>query len=43
MKKIFKIFKSHRCSFPGCDDAKVDAALEEIEASAQAFKTRVKK
>ena len=38
--KIFKIFKNHKASFPGCDDARVDAALREIEASAQAFKTR---
>jgi serine/threonine protein kinase len=38
--KIFKIFKSHRVSFAGCDDARVDAALKEIEASAQSFKTR---
>lgn len=36
--RIFKIFKSHRVGFPGCDDAKVDAALADIEAAASAQK-----
>ncbi|EAY16849.1 TKL family protein kinase [Trichomonas vaginalis G3] len=32
--RIFKIFKSHKVSFPGCVDSKVDEALASIEAKA---------